>query len=231
MKVMNNIKTLGSCDIVNKYCVYYRVSTQRQGHSGLGLAAQREAIENYVRIHGGIIETEFKEIESGKKNKRPDLEAAIQHCKKHKTTLLIAKLDRLSRNVHFISGLTESKVKFVAADNPHANELMIHLLAAFAEHERKMISERTTQALRAAKARGVKLGTYGKTLARQNKEKAYAYARELAPVIVDIKRSGYKTYKSITEELNRRDIKTERGYPFYEGSTYRLIKRVDALNL
>ena len=228
---MNNVNTLNSCNIVNKYCVYYRVSTQRQGHSGLGLAAQREAIENYIRLHGGVIETEFKEIESGKKNKRPELEAAINHCKKKKTTLLIAKLDRLSRNVHFISGLTESNVKFVAADNPHANELMIHLLAAFAEHERKMISERTTQALRAAKARGVKLGRYGKTLAKQNKEKAYAYAKELAPIIADIKKSGFKTYKAITEELNRRNIKTERGYPFYAGSTYRLVKRVDALSL
>lgn len=126
-----------------------------QGHSGLGLEAQREAIENYIRTHGGIIETEFKEIESGKKNKRPKLEDAIRYCKKNKTTLLIAKLDRLSRNVHFISGLTESNIKFIAADNPHANELMVHLLAAFAEFERKQISERTTQALRAAKVRGV----------------------------------------------------------------------------
>lgn len=227
MKVINTDNTLGSCNIVNKYCVYYRVSTQRQGQSGLGLAAQREAIENYIRIHGGIINTEFTEVESGKNNKRPELADAIRYCKKNKTILLIAKLDRLSRNVHFISGLTESNVKFIAADNPHANELMVHLLAAFAEHERKMISERTTQALRAAKARGVKLGSYGKTLAKNNKDQANRYANELAPIIGDIKKSGLKTYKAITEELNRRNVKTERGFPFYEGSTYRLIQRLE----
>lgn len=229
MKVTNIDNTLGSCDIVNTYCVYYRVSTQRQGHSGLGQEAQREAINNYIRIHGGTIEKEFTEIESGKNNKRPELDQAIAHCKKHKTTLLIAKLDRLSRNVHFITGLMESKVKFVAADNPTANELMLHMLAAFAEFERKQISERTTQALKAAKARGVKLGKYGKTLARQNKDRAERYAKKLAPIIRDIKNSGFKTYKDMTEELNRRNVKTERGYPFYEGSTYRLVKRIEKL--
>ena len=103
---------------------------------------------------GSQLIEEFTEVESGKKKNRPELTKAIQLCKRQKATLIIAKLDRLARNVHFISGLMESRVEFVACDNPHANRLMVHMLAAFAEHEREMISQRTKEGLRAAKARG-----------------------------------------------------------------------------
>src|ERR1700686_4598530 len=115
------------------FVAYYRVSTERQGRSGLGLDAQREAVVRHVTGHNGELIADFCEIESGKRSDRPQLAAAIGAAKKAKATLIIAKLDRLARNVHFISGLMESGVDFVAADNPHANRLMVHLLAAFAE--------------------------------------------------------------------------------------------------
>lgn len=214
-----------------KYVAYFRVSTDRQGVSGLGLQAQKEAVKNYLKIHGGTLEIDFTEIESGKKNQREQLNKAIAYCRKHKTTLLIAKLDRLSRNVHFITGLMESKINFVAADNPHANELMIHLLAAFAQHERQMISERTTSALRAAKARGVKLGTYGKTLAKKNIEQANEYASVLAPIITDIKSQGVKSIRGICNELNKRGIRTSRNNEFYPTTTHQLLKRIETYKI
>ena len=118
---------------------YLRVSTTEQGQSGLGLEAQRHAVGEYInRVSSGLL-AEFVEIESGSRNDRPRLKAAIDLCKKHKATLIIAKLDRLTRNVAFISTLTESGISFLAADNPHANKLRIHMLAAFAEHERDQI--------------------------------------------------------------------------------------------
>lgn len=142
------------------YIAYYRVSTTRQGQSGLGLEAQQQAVKQYLNGGNWQILAEFTEIESGKRNDRPKLAEAIALCKRLQATLVIAKLDRLARNVHFISGLMESGVEFVAVDNPNANRLMLHMLAAFAEHEREQISRRTKDALAAAKARGVKLGKH-----------------------------------------------------------------------
>src|SRR5215831_14538405 len=141
-----------------RFISYYRVSTSQQGASGLGLEAQREAVARHVAGAGGVIVAEFQEIESGKRNDRPEIAAALAACRLRRVTLVIAKLDRLARNVHFISSLMESGVDFVACDNPHATRLTIHILAAVAEHEREMISQRTIAALAAAKARGVKLG-------------------------------------------------------------------------
>ena len=141
-----------------KFIGYLRVSTEKQGQSGLGLDAQRKAIEDY--LNGGRWEllAEYVEIESGKRSDRPELAKALAHSKATGATLVIAKLDRLSRNVAFISNLMESGVEFVAADMPMANRLTVHVLAAVAEHEREMISQRTSAALAAAKARGAKLG-------------------------------------------------------------------------
>src|SRR5215472_8539959 len=145
-----------------KYIAYYRVSTERQGKSGLGLDAQRTAVIDYLNGGGWKLLGEFTEVETGKGRnalaRRPQLKAAIEVCRKQKATLLIAKLDRLARNVHFISGLMESGVEFVAVDMPMANRLTVHILAAVAEHEREMISARTKAALQAAKAKGTKLG-------------------------------------------------------------------------
>ena len=138
---------------------YYRVSTDKQGASGLGLEAQRQAAKRIAR--STPILSEFIEVETAKRstaNNRPELLAAIAECKQHSATLLIAKLDRLARNVYFISGLMESGIDFVAADMPEANRLTVHIMAAFAEHEANAISERTKAALAALKTRGVKLG-------------------------------------------------------------------------
>jgi DNA invertase Pin-like site-specific DNA recombinase len=139
------------------FIAYYRVSTDRQGASGLGLEAQRAAVLRH--IGPGQLATEYTEVESGKKHtNRPQLLTALQECRRKKATLVIAKLDRLRRNVAFISALMDSGADFVCCDNPHANRLMLHMPAAFAEHEREQISHRTKAALAAAKARGVKLG-------------------------------------------------------------------------
>src|SRR5271155_3138 len=141
-----------------RFVSYYRVSTAQQGASGLGLEAQREAVSRHVIGAQGVIVAEFQEVESGKKTDRPQIAAALAACRLRHACLVIAKLDRLARNVHFISSLMESGVDFVACDNPHATRLTIHILAAVAEHEREMISARTKAALAAAKARGVALG-------------------------------------------------------------------------
>jgi DNA invertase Pin-like site-specific DNA recombinase len=143
---------------VPRFVAYFRVSTDKQGASGLGLEAQRSAVARHVAGQEGVIVAEFEEIESGKKNDRPQIAAALAACRVRRACLVIAKLDRLARNVFFISSLMESGVDFVACDNPHATKLTIQILAAVAEHEREQISQRTIAALKAAKARGVKLG-------------------------------------------------------------------------
>jgi len=142
---------------VPDFVAYYRVSTARQGQSGLGLDAQRSAVAGYVTGRGELVE-EFTEFESGRKNDRPQLIAALDLCRRRRAVLVIAKLDRLARNVACVARLMESGAEFVAVDNPHATKLLVHLLAAFAEHERDQISVRTAAALAAAKARDVHLG-------------------------------------------------------------------------
>jgi DNA invertase Pin-like site-specific DNA recombinase len=142
-----------------KFVAYLRVSTDRQGKSGLGLEAQRTAVHQFVAQRGGeIIAPEYREIESGKVNNRPELEKAMKRCRLTGATLLVAKLDRLSRNAAFLMTLKDSGVPFVAADMPDANTLTIGVMASLAQHEREMISKRTIAALEAAKARGTKLG-------------------------------------------------------------------------
>ena len=142
-----------------KIIPYYRVNTKKQGRSGLGLEAQKADVEAFVRQRDAIIVSEYREVETGKNSKRPKLDEAIGHAKLAKATLVVAKLDRLARNVAFTSALMESGVEFVACDNPHANRLTIHILAAVAEDEALRISRRTKDALAAAKARGIKLGS------------------------------------------------------------------------
>jgi DNA invertase Pin-like site-specific DNA recombinase len=142
---------------VADFVAYYRVSTDRQGASGLGLDAQRQAVA--CRVNGGQLVAEFTEIESGRRHtNRPQLLAALEECRKRRATLLIARLDRLARNVAFIANPMESGADFIACDMPQANRLTIHILAAVAEHEREMISQRTKAALAEAKRRGTRLG-------------------------------------------------------------------------
>jgi DNA invertase Pin-like site-specific DNA recombinase len=145
--------------MTGQFIAYYRVSTDRQGRSGLGLEAQQATVRGYLGAAAPI--AEFTEIESGKRNDRPQIKQALALCRKRKARLVIAKLDRLSRNLAFIATLMDSGVEFVAVDNPHATRLTLHILAAVAEHEREMIADRTKAALGAAKARGIRLGRNG----------------------------------------------------------------------
>jgi Resolvase, N terminal domain len=150
------------------FVAYYRVSTERQGRSGLGLEAQQEAVRSYLNGGRWRLDAEVIEIESGKRSDRPKLAEALRLCRLHGAKLIIARLDRLARNVAFVSALMESGVDFVAVDFPQANRLTVHILAAVAEHEAKAISERTKAALAAAKARGKKLGGHEDRRRRQN---------------------------------------------------------------
>lgn len=198
-----------------QYIAYYRVSTERQGASGLGLDAQREAVGRH--IGSAPLLAEFTEIESGKKADRPQLAAALQECRKRRATLVIAKLDRLGRNVAFISALMDSGAEFVCCDNPHANRLMLHMLAAFAEHEREQIARRTKEALQAAKARGVKLGN-PRPLEALEKAHAVHRSRRPAPELVSLMQTlwqNHQSYRGVARELNRLNIKTGRGCQWY----------------
>ncbi len=198
-----------------RFVAYYRVSTARQGRSGLGLDAQRESVRAY--LDGGRWELlkEFTEVETGKGSnaldRRPVLKEAVEFAKKHKATLLIAKLDRLSRNLHFITSLMESKVKFVAADMPDANELTIHIMAALAQYERKMISARTKAALERAKANGKKLGNPNLRADNQKRKKqAQEFAQRLKPTLRAFQQQG-KSQRAIVVELNNLGVPTPRG--------------------
>lgn len=215
---------------MKKAIAYYRVSTDRQGKSGLGLEAQQEAVRQFAQQESYHVTAEFIEIESGKKNQRPELLAALEQCKKQRAILIIAKLDRLGRNVAFISNLMESRVEFKAVDNPHANKLMVHLLAAFAEHEREQISNRTKDALGAAKRRGVQLGKHGKeVLSEQNREAADAFAERMRPIIETLRAQGFTTIRAIRDELNRQGIATARnnGEVWHVRTVHALLRRID----
>lgn len=220
-----------------KYIAYYRVSTQAQGTSGLGLEAQKESVVRFLNGGDWELVAEYTDVESGtrKGNNRPELAKAIAHAKRTKATLLIAKLDRLARNVHFVSGLMESGVDFRCVDNPSANKLTIHILAAVAEAEAEMISTRTKAALQAAKARGVKLGkpenltdeakAKGLSVAWEStKRKAreeYAY---ILPTIRQYREMGM-TFATIAEQLNQAGERTRRGSEFQSATVQRILKR------
>ena len=213
---------------MKKFIAYYRVSTDKQGTSGLGLEAQRNQVETFARNAGEII-SEYVEVESGKKNDRPQLKSALKQCKKTGAVLVVAKLDRLSRTLSLIAQIMESGAEFVAADNPHANKFTIHILAAVAEFERDQISARTKAALAAAKERGVKLGTHGKVLAAENKASADEYAKKLRPIIEEIRDAGHTSVRAIASELNRKGIETARGGSWHPNTVQRILKRIERL--
>lgn len=204
-----------------KFVSYLRVSTEKQGKSGLGLEAQREAISCYLNGGDWELLKEFVEVESGKKNDRPKLLEALEFCQITGAILIIAKLDRLARNVAFISNLMESGVEFVACDLPQASKFTIHILAAVAEHEREMISNRTTAALKAAKARGVKLGTPdnltpeaqrkgARQAVRARTTKADRFAQKLYPMVSNLRNQGL-SLNAIARQFNENGILTARG--------------------
>ena len=197
---------------------YLRVSTDRQGQSGLGLEAQRAAVASYVEA--GRLLGEFVEVESGRKDDRPQLAAALAMCRQHKARLVIAKLDRLARSVALISGLMESGVEFVAADMPEANRFMLHIMAAVAEHEREMISQRTRAALAVAKARGTRLGNPRPDTAKARAVASGNAARFRAvvlPQIQTLQAEGW-SLRGIAAELNARGINAPRGGSWHAAS-------------
>lgn len=216
-----------------KYVAYYRVSTTKQGKSGLGLEAQKASIKSFLKRLSPI--AEFTDIESGtrKGNNRNGLKTAIDHALSNNATLLIAKLDRLARNVSFISQLMESGVDFVACDMPQANKFTVHIFAALAEQEADLISQRTKAALAELKNAGITLGT-PENLSRSAREKGFAKRQENAhkhennvkagALIRSFRREG-KNFAQITKELNALGFLTRRGKPFRQTQVQRLYER------
>ena len=214
---------------MKKAVAYYRVSTERQGQSGLGLDAQKKSVTDFSKANGYELYYEFIEIETGKRNNRPVLAEALAWCKEKDATLLIAKLDRLGRNLRFITAIQESGVDFTAVDNPNAGKFMVHIMAAVAEYERDQISERTTAALQAAKARGVKLGVYGRdVLSMENKRQAVAFAVSMKPIIETLQSKGFTTVRRIADELNRMNIPTYHKAKWYPTTVHMLVKRMNS---
>ena len=223
-------------ETTGNYVAYYRVSTDRQGQSGLGLDAQRSAVANYM--NGGdwkLLDT-FTEVESGRKNDRPELAKALELCRRRRATLVIAKLDRLARNVAFIANLMDANVDLIAVDMPQANRLTLHIMAAMAEHEAAAVSQRTGAALQAAKERGRKLGwsipsrrgeqaLASRRGAASNKAMADQFAANVVPVIRDIERAGVATLQGIADALNARGIRTARGRRWYPSTVKNLLDR------
>jgi DNA invertase Pin-like site-specific DNA recombinase len=207
------------------FIAYYRVSTDRQGRSGLGLEAQRAAVGRYLAGIGGILIAEHTEVETGRRNDRPELQKALAACRKHKARLVIAKLDRRSRNLAFIATMMDAGVEFLACDNPHATRLTLHILAAVAEHEREMISARTKAALQAAKARGVRLGRNAERLAPANRAAALDHANQIKGVLAQLAGSGMTT-REIAAELTARGITTPRGGRWHPQTVRRVMERV-----
>ena len=206
---------------------YLRVSTAKQGASGLGLEAQRAAVAQFTTAGGHKLAAEFVEVESGTKAARPQLAAALTSCRLHRATLVIAKLDRLARNVAFIANLMDGGVEFVACDMPHANRLTLHLLAAIAEHEREMISQRTRAALQAAKARGVRLGNPNGAAAllvgcraaaerstAVRRARAAQHAAAVAPLLTELAAHGLSC-RQLAVALNARGVPSPSGRSWY----------------
>ena len=226
-----------------KLVAYERVSTARQGRSGLGLDAQRRAIEDYTAATGATILARFTEVESGRRNDRPELDKALALAKLTGGTLVIAKLDRLSRNAAFLLTLRDSGVRFLAVDMPEANDLTVGIMALVAEQERAAISRRTKEALASAKARGVRLGNPngaaalrragkgGRALRETVRRNADDFARDLAPVIDAIRADGHATLRAIAAELNARGICTRRGARWHVSNVRNLLARLGAQGL
>lgn len=200
-----------------RFVSYIRVSTVRQGRSGLGIDAQREAIRLHVNASGGELVSEFLEIESGRRSDRTELAKALSACRAQRCTLIIAKIDRLSRSLSFVSALMDSGVDFIATDNPAANRLTLHVLAAVAEAEARAISERTRVALAAAKRRGVKLGGFrGRVATDADRQRAAAAktaladarARDLVSTFDALRADGITSYRGIALRLNAMNIPT-----------------------
>jgi len=220
-----------------KFVAYYRVSSE---HQDAEMPAQRQAVETYLNGCGWKLLGEEHDVETGKHAARPGLQRALGLCRKHKATLVIAKLDRLSRNLHFISGLMESKAKFVACDMPNARDFELHIRASLAQEERRLISERTSAALQARKASGApwvsrksgrvveRLGAPDPRIGSQagcaaNRSKADEFAAKMFPIIADVRARGMVTLQAIADELTRLRWPTARGADTWSPMTVRAI--------
>ena len=219
---------------MTKYVAYLRVSTQKQGYSGLGLEAQREIIHNY--LHDKIPISEYVEVESGRKSDRPKLKEALSQCRKEGAILIVAKLDRLARSVSFLSSLLESDVEIVFCDFPQANKMVLHIISAISQYEAELTAARTKAALQAKKARGFKLGNpehlldkheeaiqnsiktcKAKADSNPNNKRAIALLRTLV--------KEERTYQEMAEILNREGFVSSHGCSFTKSTVYKLIKR------
>jgi len=225
-----------------KFIAYYRVSTRRQGASCLGLEAQQKAVRDYLNGGRWQLVEEVVEVESGKRDDRPQLAHALDLCRAWRATLVIAKLDRLARNVEFTARLMNSGVEFVAVDFPQANRLTVHILAAMAEHEREMISARTKAALAAARRRGVKLGGdrggLNKVVRRAGNagsakvrgERAKERATSLMPVLARLRQQGIQTAHALARALNNEGVPTVSGRGQWQAnSVLRVLQRVEMM--
>lgn len=220
----------------DRFVAYLRVSTQKQGYSGLGLEAQREIIHNYLRDKQPIFE--YVEVESGRKTDkgRPKLKEALSQCRTYGAKLIVAKLDRLARNVSFLSALLDSDVEIVFCDFPQANKMVLHILASISQYEAELISTRTRQALAAKKAKGCRLGNPEHLLDKHqeaieksnqtNRQKALDNPNnKRAVAMLRILVGQGRTLKEMTETLNQEGFVTSKGYSFRPSQVYKLIKR------
>jgi DNA invertase Pin-like site-specific DNA recombinase len=215
--------------VKTKYVSYYRVSTRKQGIDGLGMDAQRAAVRAFLNTGNKELLEEFSEVETGKRNERPELAFAIAACRKAKATLLIAKLDRLSRNAGFLLSLQAAGINLVCCDVPQADRLTIGILAVIAEQEGRLISERTKAGMEAAKRRGIRMGNPrpAKAVAlavKANKRQASAFAKALQPVVEEIRQAGVTSLHQIALCLNRRGYQTRTGKSFAAQSVKNLFR-------
>lgn len=213
-----------------KFVAYYRVSTKSPGESGRGLDAQKQSVLDYLGGGRWDLLAEYTDVEPGRDDARPELARAIDHAKKARATLVIAKLDRLSRKVSFVVSLMDSGIRFVAVDNPSANELTINILAAVAQEERRLISERTKSALAAAKRRGVALGNPALGTARAfadqvRMEHARKFASTVLPTIHAAQRAGCSSLREIAASLNAQGVPTRRGCSWTAAAVSRVLQK------
>jgi len=226
---------------MQRLIAYERVSTARQGASGLGLAAQRSAIDAFAASRNAEVSARFTEVESGRNPDRPELGKAINLARLTGATLVIARLDRLSRNAAFLLTLRDSGVAFLACDMPEANDLTVGIMALVAQQEREAISRRTKEALAAAKTRGVTLGNPngaaalkragkgGAALREAVASNADAHAAALAPVIAELQRQGHTSLRALVRELNASGMKTRRGGRWHVSTVRNLLARVQKI--
>jgi DNA invertase Pin-like site-specific DNA recombinase len=234
------LAAIGADQPAPRWIAYERVSTARQGQSGLGLEAQRQAIERFAKDRQAAILARFTEVESGRRSDRPELAKALNQARLTGATLVIAKLDRLSRNAAFLLTLRDSGVRFLACDMPEANDITFGIMALVAEAEREAISRRTKEALAVARARGVTLGNPNGAAALRRAGKgasalrstvtanADTFAQDLAPVIEEIRANGATSLRAIAAELARRGIRTRQGGRWQVSNVKALLDRVDA---